>query len=95
MTQEQLTAFLAQVKGNTNLQEQLKTATDVDAVAEIAKGAGFYLFSDDFANAQPELSEEDLEYVAGGGAGGIASIIKLASYLVKGRACFGYDKPRK
>jgi len=66
MTQEQLTAFLAHVKGNTNLQEQLKAAADVDTVAAIAKGAGFDFFSNDLKNAQSELSDEELEGAAGG-----------------------------
>ena len=29
MTQEQLTAFIANAKGNINLQEQLKAAADI------------------------------------------------------------------
>ena len=29
MTQEQLTAFIANAKGNTSLQEQLKAAADI------------------------------------------------------------------
>ena len=66
MTQEQLTAFLAHVKGNTNLQEQLKAAADVDTVAAIAEGTGFSIFSDDLENAQSEIAEEELEGVAGG-----------------------------
>ena len=70
MTQEQLTAFLAEVKDNTNLQEQLKTATNVDAVAAIAKEAGFKISAEDLKNAQPtELSEQELAHVAGGGRG--------------------------
>ena len=44
MTQEQLTAFITYKKVNTSLQEELKTATDVNAVGEIAEGAGFSFF---------------------------------------------------
>ena len=68
MTQEQLTAFLAEVKGNTNLQEQLKTATD--AVAAIAKEAGLNISAEHLKNAQPiELSDQELAHLAGGGRG--------------------------
>ena len=41
MSEEQLKAFLEKVKGDTNLQEKLKAAADADAVATIAKEAGF------------------------------------------------------
>ena len=67
MTQEQLTAFIANAKGNTSLQEQLKAAADINAVAVIAKEAGFSISADDLKNAQSEISEEELEGVAGGG----------------------------
>ena len=67
MTQEQLTAFIANAKGNTSLQGQLKAAADTNAVAAIAKEAGFSISADDLTKAQSELSEEELEGVAGGG----------------------------
>ena len=66
MTQEQLTAFIANAKGNTSLQEQLKAAADINAVAVIAKDAGFSISADDLTKAQSEISEEELEGVAGG-----------------------------
>jgi predicted ribosomally synthesized peptide with nif11-like leader len=40
MTQEQLTAFIIYAKGDFNLQEKLKVAPDVDAVAAITQEAG-------------------------------------------------------
>ena len=67
MTQEQLTAFIANAKGNTSLQEKLKAAADADAVTAIAKEAGFNVSADDLTKAQSELSDEELEGVAGGG----------------------------
>ena len=70
MTQEQLTAFLANAKGNTSLQEQLKAAADINAVAVIAKDAGFSISADDLTKAQSEISEEELEGAAGGGSCG-------------------------
>ena len=67
MSEEQLKAFLEKVKGDTSLQEKLKAAADADAVAAIAKEAGFSISADDLKNAQPtELSEEELEGVTGG-----------------------------
>ncbi len=66
MSKEQLKAFLAKVKGDTSLQEKLKAAADADAVAAIAKEAGFSISADDLKNAQSELSDEELEGVAGG-----------------------------
>ncbi len=37
MSDEQLNAFLEKVKGDTSLQENLKAASDADAVVAIAK----------------------------------------------------------
>ena len=71
MSEEQLKAFLEKVKGDTSLQEKLEAAADADAVTAIAKEAGFSISADDLKNAQSELSDEELEGVAGGrGAGG-------------------------
>ena len=66
MSEEQLKAFLEKVKADTNLQEKLKAAADVDAVASIAKEAGFSISSHDLNKAQIEISDEELEGVAGG-----------------------------
>ena len=69
MSEEQLKAFLEKVKDDTSLQEKLKAATDNDVVAAIAKDAGFSISADDLKNAQPtEISDEELEGVAGGAA---------------------------
>ena len=67
MSDEQLKAFLEKVKADTTLQEKLKAAADSDAVLAIAKEAGFSISADDLTKAQSELSEEELEGVAGGG----------------------------
>ena len=66
MSKEQLKAFLEKVKADTSLQEKLKAASDANTVAAIAKDAGFSISADDLKNAQSELSEEELEGVAGG-----------------------------
>ena len=66
MSEEQLKAFLEKVKADTSLQEKLK-AEGADAVVAIAKEAGFSISADDLKKAQSEISEEELEGVAGGG----------------------------
>ncbi|WP_114991471.1 Nif11-like leader peptide family natural product precursor [Synechococcus sp. UW179A] len=66
MSEEQLKAFIAKVQSDTSLQEKLKAAADSDAVLAIAKEAGFSISADDLKNAQSEVSEEELENVAGG-----------------------------
>ncbi len=66
MSEEQLKAFLEKVKGDTSLQEKLKAAANADAVTAIANEAGFSISADDLTKAQSELSEEELEGVAGG-----------------------------
>ena len=67
MSEEQLKAFLEAVKADAGLQEKLKAAKDVDAVVEIAKAAGFVISAEELKKAQAEISEEELEGVAGGG----------------------------
>ena len=66
MSEEQLKAFLEKVQVDTSLQEKLNGAADADAVAAIAKEAGFSVSADDLTMAQSELSEKELEGVAGG-----------------------------
>ena len=63
MSQEQLKAFLAKVKGDSNLQEKLKAAKSPDEVVSIAQEHGHEFSADKFS----QLSEEELEGVAGGG----------------------------
>ena len=69
MSEEQLKAFLEKVKGDTSLQEKLKAAGDANAVAAIAKEAGFSISADDLKNAQDNISEKELEDVRGGMTG--------------------------
>jgi predicted ribosomally synthesized peptide with nif11-like leader len=64
MSDEQLKAFLEAAKVDAALQEKLKAAKDADAVVEIAKAAGFIISIEELK--KPELSEENLEDVAGG-----------------------------
>ena len=64
MSEEQLKAFLAKVQADKSLQDQLN-AEGADIVA-IAKAAGFSITTYDIKTTQFELSEEELEGVAGG-----------------------------
>ena len=67
MSEEQLKAFMEAVKADVGLQEQLKAAGDSDAVVAIAKEAGFLISAEELQQANSELSEEELERVAGAG----------------------------
>ena len=66
MSEEQLKAFMEAVKADAGLQEKFKVATDDDAVVAIAKAAGFVISAEELKRAQLEISEEELEGVAGG-----------------------------
>ena len=68
MSEDQLKAFLEAVKADAGLQEKLNAATDVDAVVAIAKEAGFLISAEELQRSQAEISEEELEGVAGGKA---------------------------
>ena len=68
MSEDQLKAFLEAVKEDSGLQEKLNAAADVDAVVEIAKDAGFMISAEELQRAQEEVSDEELEGVAGGTA---------------------------
>ena len=66
MTDDLVKAFLEKTNGDTNLLKRLKEASDINAVVAIAKEEGFDISADDFAKAKIEISEDDLESVAGG-----------------------------
>ena len=68
MSEEQLKAFQEAVQADEGLQEQLKAAADADAVVAIAKAAGFAISAEELQMPQAELSDEELEGVAGGTA---------------------------
>jgi predicted ribosomally synthesized peptide with nif11-like leader len=73
MSEEQLKGFLEAVAADAELQEKLKAAADTDAVVEIAKAAGFVIYAEELEalvlQAQAEISEEELQGVAGGKRG--------------------------
>jgi len=70
MSEEQLSALLAKLKEDAGLQEKLKGAGDLDAAVALAKEAGFDVSKADWLKYQAkqtlELSDEELEGVAGG-----------------------------
>ena len=70
MSEDQLKAFMEAVKADATLQEILNAAVDADAVVAIAKAAGFLISVEELKKAQAEISEEELEGVAGGGTFG-------------------------
>ena len=63
MSKEELKAFLEKVKGDTSLQDRLKAAKSQDEVVSIAKEHRHEFESLHIS----QLSEEELEGVAGGG----------------------------
>ena len=70
MSEEQLKAFIAKAKDDQSIQEQLKAAKSPDEVVGIAKEHG-HEFTENHMN---QLSDEDLEGVAGGGV--IQTVVK-------------------
>ena len=66
MSDEQLKAFWEAIQADAGLQQKLQGVTEPDAVAAIAKEAGFSIEAEEIKKAQEELTDEQLEGVAGG-----------------------------
>ena len=72
MSEEQLKAFREAIQANAGLQQKLQGVTEPDAIAAIAKEAGFSISAEEIKKAQSgqlfavELTDEQLENVAGG-----------------------------
>ena len=71
MSDEQLKAFWEAIQSDSALQQQLQGVTDPAAIVDIGKEAGFVVSIDEVQKAQAELSnvelsDEDLDNVAGG-----------------------------
>ena len=70
MSKEQFLALHDKVNDDAGLREKLKAAADLDAALAIAKDAGFDVSKADWLKHQAkqtiELSDEELEGVAGG-----------------------------
>lgn len=95
MPEEQLKAFLEAVKVNAALQEQLKSVKNAEEVVEIAKNAGFLINVYELTNqafSNNELSDEELESVAGGtmctadtnGCKGVTIVFSIITVLDSG-----------
>ena len=77
MSEEQLKAFLEAIQADEALQQKLQGLTDVDAIVAVAKVAGFSISADELKKAKEsveELSDVELEGVAGGNLGGQQSL---------------------
>ena len=74
MSEEQLSALIAKLKEDAGLREKLQGAADLDSAVALAKEAGFDVSKADWLKYQAnqtlanplELSDEELEGVAGG-----------------------------
>ena len=69
MSSEQLQLFIEKVKSDNDLAEKLKGVQSDEQVIAIAKELGFTITNDDLESLFPEeqeLTEEQLEAVAGG-----------------------------
>jgi predicted ribosomally synthesized peptide with nif11-like leader len=72
MSEEQLKAFWEAIQADAGLQHKLQGVTEPDAIAAIAKEAGFSISAEEIKKAQSgqlfavELTDEQLESVAGG-----------------------------
>ena len=92
MSEEQLAALIDAAQRDVGLQEKLKGAADLDAVVAIAKEAGFDVSKAALlryqANVCLELSDEDLERVAGGLTKG--EIWGIFGGLLLGGAALGF-----
>ena len=81
MSEEQLKAFIAKAKDDQSIQDKLKAAKTPEDVVGIAKEHGHEFTADNVA----ELSEEELEGVAGG-----MNAYHWDDYLASNTNCVGY-----
>ena len=96
MSEEQLKAFLEKVQADNSLQEKLKAAEDVDAVAAAANEAGFTITAKEIAdslsrfseNTETEASDQELASATGG-----SGISFLAKYWAAQRRLEEAQKP--
>ena len=65
MSEQQLIAFLEQVKVDAGLQQKLNGA-DLGSVEALAQASGLVIHADDLEYTKPVLSEMELESVSGG-----------------------------
>ena len=82
---DELKAFLAAVVADAGLQEQIKSATDFNAVVAVAKGAGHLISADELKKiseseefSDRELTQKELAGVSGGFA--ISALVLTAAF---------------
>jgi predicted ribosomally synthesized peptide with nif11-like leader len=96
MSEEQLAALLAKLKEDAELQEKLQGSADLDAAVTLVKEEGFDVSKADLlryqANQTLELSDEELESVAGGGTFTIVILIAVTAGI---SPLFGLGKKKK
>ena len=66
MSEDRLNAFIAKVQVDDSLQKRLQAVNDINRVLAIAKEAGFILSIDEVKAHQHQLSDEELQGIAGG-----------------------------
>lgn len=80
MSSEQLQLFIEKVKSDNDLAEKLKGVQSDEQAIAIAKELGFTITNDDLESLFPEeqdLTEEQLESVAGGFGFSIATAVMI------------------
>ena len=66
MSEEQLKAFWEATQADSALQQKLQGVTDLGAIVDIAKEAGFTISVEELEQAQMKLSDEQLDGATGG-----------------------------
>jgi predicted ribosomally synthesized peptide with nif11-like leader len=66
MSIEAAKAFIEKVKTDAELAKKVKEAEDADSKLQIAKQEGFEFTAQEAKQVQEELTDEDLDSVAGG-----------------------------
>ena len=93
MTSDQLSAFITEIKINSELQEKLNKVTSVEAVIEIAKEAGFSITAEDLpSHMKQAMSDAELES-ASGGTLVLATMGVVVGGAITGTAIWVYKQP--
>jgi len=66
MSEEKFKAFWEATQADSALQQKLQGVTDLGAIVDIAKEAGFTISVEELEQAQKELSDEQLDGATGG-----------------------------
>ena len=66
MPEDQLKAFWDAIQSDPELQQKVQGVTELSAIVDIAKKAGFTVSEEEWHMAQAELEDEELSGAAGG-----------------------------